>query len=323
MKPSHMNQELRKQVTALAFGGDWGRLMPLLRTHPELANFASPTKGYTPLHQAAWHGAPPTIVGELLALGADRGQVTQNKAQTPQEIAAAKHPKREDLQYLLGTERRTLGQLMRKVAAAPDTFKSYDGNQTILDRLVSIFDSVPCPTSDEEIEKRLAAAFLAVTGVVLSGAHKKAEFVHDFGVEDFKLAADLSFWKKRFLPALGECRSWARLLPIEKEWCTVSDLFDPAPAQWGLRGDLFLWIEMRQALCHVELPGRPQALAQIISAAFASLTGTVLTRTGQISVNRFSRGGMSSGFVCCMFWSQDFIPSLERRLQWLRESWAR
>lgn len=318
-----MKQETNKQITTLAFDGDWGRLMPLLRVHPDLVNSASTTKGYTPLHQAAWHGASPAVVGELLALGADRGLKSQSKGQTPQEIATEKQREREDLGYLLVPGRRTLGQLMRKVTATPGTFEAYDGNQTIFDQLVSSFDAVTCPADAEEVEARIGAAFLAVTGVALSTAREQDAFVHDFGVENFKLAADLSFWRDRFFRALGECRSRAHLIPIEQEWSTFSDLFDPAPVDWGLRGNLFLWIEMRRALCQAELPGTSEALAQTVSTSFASLTGQPLTGTGKFLVKRFSRGGMSSGAVSCEFWSESFIPTLQLRLGWLRESWAR
>lgn len=316
-----MSEEMNKQVATLAFRGDWGRLMPLLRTNPGLVDSVSPTKGYTPLHQAAWHGAAPAIVGELLALGADLSLKTQNNRQTPQEIAAQKHREREDLQYLLAPNRRTLGQLMRKTATARGTFETYDGNQTVFDQLVRIFDAEPCPKTDEQTEARVAAAFRAVTGIVLSDAGREDKLIHDFGVEDFRLPGDLSFWRDRFLPTLGACRSRAHKIPIEQEWATVSDLFDPAPARWGLRGSLFLWIEMRQALCHVELPESPEALAQTLSATFAALTGTPLGLTEIIRVKRFERGGMSGGFVSCEFWSKSFIPSLQLRLQWLRESW--
>ena len=86
----------------------------------------------------------------------------------------------------------------------------------------------------------MAAAFQAVTGIVLSDARREDQLIHDFGVEDFQLPGDLSFWKDRFLSALGACRSRAHKIPIEQEGATVSDLFDPAPAQWGLRNGMGL-----------------------------------------------------------------------------------
>ena len=72
----------------------------------------------------------------------------------------------------------------------------------------------------------------------------------------------------------------------------------------------------------VALPCSPGALLETLSKAFTSLTGAELTRGGQFPVARFARGGMSSGFVSCDFWTQDLIPTLQLRLQWLCESWA-
>ena len=103
----------------------------------------------------------------------------------------------------------------------------------------------------------------------------------------------------------------------------ISDLFEPAPERWGLRGDLFLWMEMRHALCHVEIPEQPQELGQTISSAFRALTGEDLTRSADFLVDRFARGGMSSGMVCSRFWRKEFIQLLQQRSKWLHETWRR
>jgi hypothetical protein len=118
-------RELDRNVAELAFHGQWRALLPLLRSHPDLANAASKSEGYTPLHQAAWHGADLSVIGELLAIGADRGLMTHNKNQTAQDIAKEKHPDRLDLEYVLAPGKRNLSQMMRKVVAdIPDLFES-------------------------------------------------------------------------------------------------------------------------------------------------------------------------------------------------------
>lgn len=308
-------------VTAFAFQGDWDELLPLLRDEPELVNSAIGAKGYSPLHQAAWHGACLSVVGELLSLGADRGQLTSSARKTPKEIAATKHPNRDDLAYLLTPDRRTLGQLMRKITADRIVFEAYDGNRTILDQLAPLFLSQPSPISYEEAERRITAAVFASTGVSIE-AQQGADFFHDFGVEQFKLLAKSGFWHDRFFPVLREVLPRAHRIPIEEEWGTVSDLFDPAPEGWGLRGDLFLWIEMRQALCLVEVPKSGEELGDLLSKAFTCLTGRDWARDGDFEVERFKRGGMSNGFVNSDFWRQKFLPNLTARLGWLRESWS-
>jgi hypothetical protein len=42
----------------------------------------------------------------------------------------------------------------------------------------------------------------------------------------------------------------------------ISELFYPAPEQWGLRGDPFLWREMASAFRGVPAPDLPQPLAR-------------------------------------------------------------
>lgn len=68
-------------------------------------------RGYTPLHQAAWHGASLSVVGELLYIGADRGIRTNNKQQTALDIANEKHPERSDLAYVLMDRPLTIAQI--------------------------------------------------------------------------------------------------------------------------------------------------------------------------------------------------------------------
>jgi len=84
-----------------------------------------------------------------------------------------------------------------------------------------------------------------------------------------------------------------------------------------------LWLEMRFALSHVELPERPEALAGVVSSVFSALTGNVLSGEGQFHVDRLSRGGMSSGAVSGEFWTKSLIPQLVKRLTWLHETWGR
>jgi hypothetical protein len=66
--------------------GDWKNLLGLVRRRPDLVNAASEPKGYTPLHQAAWHGASLTVIGELLALGADPTLRTRLKTRVPERL---------------------------------------------------------------------------------------------------------------------------------------------------------------------------------------------------------------------------------------------
>ena len=309
---------MERNIAELAFHGQWQALLPMLRHHPDLANTASERSGYTPLHQAAWHGADLAVIGELLAIGADRGIRTHNKNQTAQDIAKEKHAARPDLEYVLAPGKLNLSQMMRKVVAdVRGLFKDYDGNQVVCDRLIECFCSDWIVSTNEDVAVRLDSAFKTITGVSLLSS-RAITFEPS---EHFAFEVDTNFWRGRFLPLLQENTARARLTPIQKEWAVISDLFDPAPSTWGLRGDLFLWMEMRQALCHVEIPRDPQGLARLLSAAFELFTGTALTTDVEVYVKRLARGGMSSGMVSGRFWSQNLVPLLIQRASWLQETW--
>lgn len=306
---------MQPTIGRMAYEGQWSALLALLAEQPERVNSASEPKGYTPLHQAAWHGASLAVVGKLLALGADPTLRTHDRHQSARDIAANKHPGRDDLHYLLLERRRTLAQLMRKIAAeTPTLFEPYDGNQVVFDRLLDCFGSDACcdacSDSGGDFDERLSCALVAITGNA-TAAIPLAECG----------ASNPEFWSDRFRPLLRSLASRACRIPIERHWAVVSDLFDPAPRQWGLRGDPFLWTEMRQALCHVPLPEQPEAIDTIVRAAFLTLTGHPLDPRSKVSIRRFARGGMSSGIVSGAFWIETFVPLLQRRAQWLVESW--
>lgn len=310
---------MKTQVADLAYKGQWKELLKVLRNQPFLVNEASESKGYTPLHQAAWHGANPAVIGALLSLGANPTIRTFNKNQTPLEISADKHHDRSDLKFLLNDKGRTAGQLIRKVVAEnKEFFENYDGNKVLCDRLIESFGADICSQNDSNFEERLEAAFKAMTGKQWdSSSELKITLGSYFGFN-----ADPIFWNSRFLRAFQDCSIRSQVIPIESHWATVTDLFDPIPEQWGLRGDLFLWMEMRAALNHVPIPEKKGGLKQIISSLFLVLTGTPLSPKVELHIPRFSRGGMSSGMICGEFWHDCFIPMIQQRSIWLKEAWS-
>ncbi len=59
---------------------------------------------------------------------------------------------------------------------------------------------------------------------------------------------------------------------------TVSDLFDYAPSQWGLRGDRLLWEEMRKNFSYEKMPSKVDELESLIMAEYQKCTGRPLIR---------------------------------------------
>jgi len=60
-------------------------------------------------------------------------------------------------------------------------------------------------------------------------------------------------------------------------------------------------------------PLTEEKLSREFCKAFNELTGTTL-RTVDTYVSKHSHGGMSSGMICSVFWSETALPMLIKRL---------
>ena len=94
---------------------------------------------------------------------------------------------------------------------------------------------------------------------------------------------------------------------------TISLLFDVEPFQWGLRGDPYLWEEMKEKFNYRLLPETPEELESIIVAEFETITGKQITDRREFKIERFSHGGMSSGYISPEFWREKAIPLIISR----------
>lgn len=304
-------------VTKLAFEGRWAELLELLRESPEGINEASTGHSFTPLHQAAWHGANPAVIGELLMLGANRSLLNTN-GQTAQQVALNRHPHRMDLVYLLRPRPFSLARLIRRLLVEQSSmFGSYDGNLVICDRLVEMFSLELADSSPAEAPQRVMIALRALTGLELESRQR-----HEFHIgTNLSFTTTAEFWLDCFMPALEGILQRPGSDALMAPWAVVSDLFDPVPEQWGLRGDPFLWLELRRTLSHTTLPATEDDLADILHGAYTAMTGSKLTPVDDHQVPYLARGGMSGGLVSGAFWCRKAIPMLQQRLDWLRQSW--
>ena len=85
----------RKNRCAIADAGregNWDRLFDLLDAHPKHINSVRPDglALYSPLHQAAWHGARPDIANRLIKMGAWRTLPNAN-GERAVDIARKRH----------------------------------------------------------------------------------------------------------------------------------------------------------------------------------------------------------------------------------------
>ncbi|EAR11336.1 hypothetical protein [Reinekea blandensis] len=93
----------------------------------------------------------------------------------------------------------------------------------------------------------------------------------------------------------------------------VSQVFDPKPEQWGLRGDPYLWDELKEKLENVELPESEHELKTLIETEIERSLANPITYEGKITIDRFKHGGMSSGGISLSFWKETGIPLLISR----------
>lgn len=95
---------------------------------------------------------------------------------------------------------------------------------------------------------------------------------------------------------------------------TVGFLFERWDKPWGLRGDPFLWEELYQLLLKEPLPASLTQLVALIEKAFEKLVGIPLSSmTESVYVERYDKGGVSSGHVCLSFWKNDALPDIQRK----------
>ncbi|RJP84509.1 MAG: hypothetical protein C4518_18495 [Desulfobacteraceae bacterium] len=96
---------------------------------------------------------------------------------------------------------------------------------------------------------------------------------------------------------------------------TVSCLMTLKPQQWGLRGDPYLWEEMFNHLATTKLPDSISGLIEIIEQAFIELTAHPITYGDNIYLEKYSHGGMSSGYIEPRFWGKTVLPLVVERYE--------
>ena len=93
----------------------------------------------------------------------------------------------------------------------------------------------------------------------------------------------------------------------------IGDLFEEEPGQYGLRGDAYLWREMRVHFSEVPLPGTACELDDQLARAFLLLSGHPLSSSESFRVERFAHGGISSGLISPGFWRKRATAIIRER----------
>ena len=97
----------------------------------------------------------------------------------------------------------------------------------------------------------------------------------------------------------------------------LGDLFEHEPIQWGLRGDSYLWREMKSRFVSTPLPASWAKLEDQIAEAFLILTGKPITTPKMFKVDRFAHRGTSrgSGLISPDFWRDGALVLLKKRYE--------
>ena len=93
----------------------------------------------------------------------------------------------------------------------------------------------------------------------------------------------------------------------------VSEIFEDEPIQWGLRGDPFLWRELKEIFREIDMPDTPKELQTLIEIEYENSTEYPISYQKHFGIERFRSHGMSSGGISPEFWISSGIPLLVRR----------
>lgn len=93
----------------------------------------------------------------------------------------------------------------------------------------------------------------------------------------------------------------------------ASKYFDTNPSGWGLRGDPFLWEDLKSKFQKMNVPVSALELDRLLHKFFKELTGEPPKRGNNIFVERYSKGGMSSGMVSSDYWLEKGFATIIQR----------
>jgi hypothetical protein len=98
----------------------------------------------------------------------------------------------------------------------------------------------------------------------------------------------------------------------------MGQLFEKKPIQWGLRGDPYLWQELKETLQDVDAPETITAVQKLLASTYEALTGKSILDDEHFYIERFDHGGMSRGMISPQFWREKGLPHLLRQYEKLK-----
>lgn len=96
----------------------------------------------------------------------------------------------------------------------------------------------------------------------------------------------------------------------------VSIIFEEPPEKWGLRGDPYLWDDLKKYFKNKVFPYPKATLINDIHRIFEDITGEELGTREISHVPEYEHGGMSSGDLSHAFWHEKALPLILSRLDY-------
>ncbi len=98
------------------------------------------------------------------------------------------------------------------------------------------------------------------------------------------------------------------------QFYTTGILFQEWKSNWGLRGDPYLWDDMKALIGKEPLPASVTQLTALMERAFEQIVGApVSSPVESVYIKRYDQGGMSGGHVCIEFWRDRVFPELQKK----------
>lgn len=94
---------------------------------------------------------------------------------------------------------------------------------------------------------------------------------------------------------------------------TIGKLMKEDPLHWGLRGDPYLWQQLKTELKIYKLPRTRSELALTLEQIFGKVTERSLALESEFVMPEHAHGGMSSGMISCRFWRETAFPLILNR----------
>ncbi|MBK8442859.1 MAG: hypothetical protein IPL35_05335 [Sphingobacteriales bacterium] len=95
---------------------------------------------------------------------------------------------------------------------------------------------------------------------------------------------------------------------------SCSNIIFEEPYQYGLRGDIYLWKELKTVFENSKINNADE-FEKLLYSTFESITMNKPTMGKNYGVRRYNFGGMSSGMICSDFWIERGFPLLIERYE--------